>query len=73
MMSNAMADLEKIAVQRDRGFLVRLVLGLALVGLLSVFIFRGLTGKQTSGCVADALLDGDATPHGDVEPPAGAP
>jgi len=64
MMSNAMADLEKLAVQRDRGFLVRLVLGLAVAGLLSVFIFRGLTGRETSGCMADVLLGGD------VEPPA---
>ena len=67
MMSNTMADLEKLAVQRDRGFLVRLVLGFVLVGVLSVFIFRGLTGKQTSGCMADVLLGGD------VEPPARAP
>jgi hypothetical protein len=66
-MSNAMADLEKLAVQRDRGFLVRLVLGLAVAALLSVFIFRGLTGKETSGCMADVLLGGD------VEPPARTP
>jgi len=67
MMSNAMADLEKLAVQRDRGFLVRLVLGLAVAALLSVFIFRALTGKQTSGCMANVLLGGDA------EPPARVP
>ena len=72
MMSNAMADLEKLAVQRDRGFLVRLVLGLALAALLSMFIFRGLTGEQTSGCMAEVLLSGDAE-RGDVEPPARTP
>jgi hypothetical protein len=60
MMSNSMADLEKLAVQRDRGYLVRLVLGLAVAGLVSVFIFRGLTGQETSGCMADAFLGGDA-------------
>lgn len=60
MMSNAMADLEKLAVQRDRGYLVRLVLALAVAGLLSVLIFRGLTGEQTSGCIANAFLGGDA-------------
>jgi hypothetical protein len=60
MMSNLMADLEKLAVQRDRGYLVRLVLGLAVAGLVSVFIFRGLTGQETSGCVATAFLGGDA-------------
>jgi len=57
-----MADLEKLAVQRDRGYLVRLVLGLAVAGLVSVFLFRGLTGEQTSGCMADAFLGGDAKP-----------
>jgi hypothetical protein len=60
MMSNSMADLEKLAVQRDRGYLVRLVLGLALAGLVSVFVFRGVTGQETSGCMADAFLGGDA-------------
>ena len=55
-----MADLEKLAVQRDRGYLVRLVLGLAVALLVSVFIFRGLTGEETSGCVANAFLGGDA-------------
>lgn len=60
MMSGSMADLEKLAVQRDRGYLVRLVLGLAVAVLVSVFLFRGLTGEQTSGCMADAFLGGDA-------------
>jgi hypothetical protein len=55
-----MADLEKLAVRRDRGYLVRLVLGLAVAGLVSVFLFRGLTGEHTSGCMADAFLGGDA-------------
>lgn len=67
MMSAPMADLEKLAVQRDRGYLVRLVLGLAVAGVVSVFIFRGLTGEQTSGCMADTLLGGDA------KEPASAP
>jgi len=62
MMSASMADLEKLAVQRDRGFLVRLVLGLAVGAVVSVFMFRGLTGEQTSGCMADAFLGGDAKP-----------
>lgn len=67
MMSNLMADLEKLAVQRDRGYLVRLVLGLAVAGVLGVFILKGLTGRQTSGCMANAFLGGDA------EQPAAAP
>jgi hypothetical protein len=47
-----MVDLEKLAIQRDRGYLVRLVLAL-IVGLLaSAFVFRWLTGGDVSGCVA---------------------
>jgi hypothetical protein len=57
-----MADLEKLAVQRDRGYLVRLVLGLAVAGLVAVFLFGWLTGERTSGCMAEAFLGGDAKP-----------
>jgi hypothetical protein len=64
MMSGPMADLEKLAVQRDRGYLVRLVLGLAVAVVVSIFLFRGLTGEQTSGCIADAFLGGDAKQPG---------
>lgn len=50
-----MADLEKLALQRDRGYLVRLVLML-LVGLLaSVFLFGWLTGSGVHGCVAETI------------------
>lgn len=51
----SMADLEKLALQRDRGYLVRLVLLLA-VGLVSaVFMYGWLTGSTVTGCVAGTL------------------
>lgn len=59
-----MADLEQLAVKRDRGYLVRLVTFLALGALAAVFVFRGLTGQQTTGCIADVFL-GQSKP---VEP-----
>jgi hypothetical protein len=68
MMSESMADLEKLAVQRDRGYLVRLILGLLVGGLVSVFVFRGLTGETTTGCVAGLL---GAEPSD--QPPSAAP
>jgi hypothetical protein len=47
-----MVDLEKLAIQRDRGYLVRLVLAL-IVGLFAaLFVFRWLTGADVSTCVA---------------------
>lgn len=55
-----MVDLEKLAVKRDRGYLVRLVLMLALGVGASVFLWRGLTGEGVSGCIANALLGSDA-------------
>ena len=51
----SMADLEKLALQRDRGYLVRLVVLLA-AGLMSgVFMYGFLTGASVTGCVAGAL------------------
>lgn len=51
-----MADLEQLAVKRDRGFLVRLVLLLCVGLCASVVVFVAVTGKRTSSCVAGALL-----------------
>jgi hypothetical protein len=50
-----MADLEKLAIRRDRGYLVRLVLLLGLAVLISPFVFGWLTGKGVSGCIAETL------------------
>lgn len=60
-----MADLEQLAVKRDRGFLVRLVLLLCVGLCASVVVFVAVTGKRTSSCVAGALLG--------QQPAAGAP
>ncbi len=51
-----MADLEELAVKRDRGYLVRLLAGLCLAVIAGVFLMRGLTGEGVAGCVADAML-----------------
>ena len=51
-----MADLEQLAVKRDRGYLVRLLAGLCLAVIAGVFLVRGLTGEGVAGCVADAVL-----------------
>jgi hypothetical protein len=50
-----MADLEKLALRRDRGYLLRLLLLLAAGILCSVFLFGWLTGSGVRGCVAGAL------------------
>jgi hypothetical protein len=56
----AMADLEKLAIQRDRRYLVRLVLALAVGLFASAFVFQWLTGADVSGCVARNI--GSETP-----------
>ena len=50
-----MVDLEKLALQRDRGYLVRLVLLLVVGVLVSIFVFAWLTGSGTRGCVSDTI------------------
>ena len=54
-----MVDLEELAVKRDRGYLVRLVLMLAVGVVASAFVWQGLTGDGVSGCLADAMLGRD--------------
>lgn len=51
-----MTDLEELAIRRDRGYLVRLVLVLLLGIGACVFIMQWLTGSHTVGCVASAFL-----------------
>lgn len=51
-----MADLEELAVKRDRGFLVRLVLALGVGLLASLVVWQAITGDSVSGCMANALL-----------------
>ena len=58
-----MVDLEKLAVQRDRGYLVRLILMLALGVLASAFLWQGLTGDEVGGCIANTMLGGEKAPE----------
>jgi len=59
-----MADLEELAIKRDRGYLVRLVLMLGLGLLASAFMWNWLAGAGMGGCMADAFLG---------QPPASTP
>jgi hypothetical protein len=55
MRTASMADLEELAMRRDRGYLVRLVL-LMVAGLVaSAFMYGWLTGSGVTGCVSGAL------------------
>jgi hypothetical protein len=56
MIARRMADLEELAVKRDRGYLVRLVLLLVLGLGASAFLWQGLTGDRVGGCLAGAFL-----------------
>jgi hypothetical protein len=57
-----MADLEKLAIQRDRGYLVRLISLLVVGVLVSLFLFGWLTGTGTKGCVSETVSGGGAQP-----------
>jgi hypothetical protein len=51
-----MADLERLAIQRDRKFLVRLIIMLVLGAGVGLLLIGPLTGENVSGCAAKALL-----------------
>lgn len=51
-----MADLEQHAFKRDRRFIVRLVLTLAVSLVFGLFIYDHLTSRRTAGCAADTAL-----------------
>ena len=53
-------DLEQLAIKRDRKFLIRLVILLALAIGASVLVLATLTGENVSGCAARAFLGGDS-------------
>ena len=55
-----MADLEQHAFKRDRRFVVRLALTLALGLLFGVFMYGQLTSKRAAGCAADVAADADS-------------
>jgi len=50
-----MADLEELALRRDRGYLVRLVLLMLGALVFALFVYGWLTGSGVSGCLAGAL------------------
>jgi hypothetical protein len=50
-----MADLEELALRRDRGYLVRLLLLMVFSVLFALFVYAWLTGSGVSGCLAGAL------------------
>jgi hypothetical protein len=50
-----MADLEELALRRDRGYLVRLVLLMVLALGFALFVYGWLTGSGVSGCLAGSL------------------
>jgi hypothetical protein len=64
-----MVDLEKLAIQRDRGYLVRLVLLLAVGVLVSIFLFAWLTGSSTSGCVSKTVGGAAGEQEPSTKPP----
>lgn len=55
-----MADLEELALRRDRGYLIRLLLLMAAALVFALFVYGWLTGSGVSGCLAGAL--GSETP-----------
>jgi hypothetical protein len=53
-----MVDLEKLAIKRDRGYLVRLVVLVVLGALGGGFIFNYMTSSNVGGCMADTFYHG---------------
>lgn len=64
-----MADLEQLALKRDRGFLVRLGLLLALGFIGGAFLYGQLIGEPTTGCLA-RTIGGSSAPPGNVADPS---
>lgn len=60
-----MAELEDHAIRRDRGFLVRLVLGLCAALVFGLFVFDWLTG--------DGVMSWAARTISPETPPVSAP
>ena len=50
-----MADLEELALRRDRGYLVRLLLLMVAAMVFALFVYGWLTGSGVSGCLAESL------------------
>jgi hypothetical protein len=61
------ADLEKHAFKRDRRFIVRLVLLLAIALLAGVFLWAKMTSTSFGTCAAGAF---GSTTGGEGQPPS---
>jgi hypothetical protein len=66
------ADLEQLAVKRDRGYLVRLIAMLLAGVAVSAGLWQALTGGGVSGCAARAFLGQPGAPATDPANPAPA-
>jgi hypothetical protein len=64
-----MADLEEHAFKRDKRFLVRLVVTLAVAGLVATLIGGRLTSEGAAGCAADTALQGEGAAPAERRPP----
>ena len=51
-----MTDMEKLALQRDRGYLLRLALVLVVGVVVGIALFLGLTGPSVSAWLAESFL-----------------
>ena len=56
-----MADLEELALRKDRAYLVRVLLFMVAGLVFALFVYGWLTGSGVSGCLAGAL--GGDTPE----------
>jgi len=62
-----MADLERLALKRDRKFLVRLIILLTLGIGAGILVAGALTGENVSGCAAKAFLGKSSREARDAE------
>lgn len=63
-----MADLEKLALKRDRGYVFRLVALLVIAVVIAAIQYGQLTGDRAGDCLADAYLGRDAKGAGSAAP-----
>jgi hypothetical protein len=59
-----MADLEEHAFKRDKRFVVRLVLTLALGFMGGLFVYSHITSQRTAGCAAEFVGGDDSKAKG---------
>jgi hypothetical protein len=67
-----MADLDRYAIQRDRRFLVRLLLLLVVGAIVGIVVFAKLTSDESMSCVA-RTMEGPGAPTRAPTPARSAP